>query len=459
MPFENIFNEASLLPKIRRSIYLMTMGNTFGTLWGVVTASGSSSLTGYAQYLGAGDFVFGILTAIPLAAALLQIPFATLVSRTQKRKKYMMTYGLISRILWLAIGLVPYFMPHNPDWLRLWTVIFLIGISSAFGSFINVCWLPWMADLVPQDIRGRWISKRDGIINTASVTMGLIVAGILDNMPGRSGYTAVILAASVLGMLDMVCFFFMEEVYKTPPLQLKIIPVCKQILRNKPFLKFMLFWTAWSFTANMSGAYLARYAITEMGLTFMSFTLCGQVAAAAVTVLIVSYWGRLHDHFGTKPVLWVSCIVASLTPLFYLLSTPGSIWPTLLHNVIGAAFWCGANVAATSLQLSASPDDQRPSYVAFFSCFTSLLGSFLGILSGGAILEGINSSIVLSGIIHDRYKFMIAVSVFLRISAVLLLVPALHNTSDYTTSDMFRELRYRFKLWRDTMKYRRYRRR
>lgn len=458
-PFEKIFDEAALLPKIRRSIYLMTVANACGTLWGVVTASGSSSLTGYAKYLGAGDFVYGLLTAIPLAAALLQIPFAAQVSRTQKRKRYIMTYGIFSRLLWIVIGLVPFFVPQDPNWLRLWTVIFLIGVSSAYSSYINVSWMPWMADIVPIEIRGRWLSKRDGITSIASVTMGILVAYVLDRMPGVSGYTIVIIMSGILGICDMICFFFMEEVYKTPPLELKIIPVCKQIIANKPFFKFMVFWTAWSFTANMSGAYLARYTITEMGLTYMEYTLCSNVTAAAITILCVTHWGKLLDHFGSKPVLWCTCSVASLTPLFFLFSSPGNIWPTLLHNLLGAAFWCGANLAATGLQLSASPDDQRPSYVAFFSCFTSLIGSFLGILFGGMLLEGINDNAAAGALITDRYKFMIAVSVVLRFTAVLIIMPRLDNNREYTVVGMFRELRLRLQEHRKYLDYKRSRKR
>jgi MFS family permease len=453
MPFEKIFDEAALLPKIRRSIYLMTLGNTFGTLWGVISGGGSSSLTGYAGYLGAGDFIFGLLTAIPLAAALLQIPFATLVSRTQKRKQYMMTYGLFSRVLWIIIGLIPFFIPSSQATLRLWSVILLIGVSSAFSSFINVSWMPWMADLVPTQIRGRWLSKRDGITSIASVTMGLFVASILDRMSGYMGYTIVFVMAGVLGVLDMFTFLFMEEVYKSPPVQLKLLPVLKQVFNNKPFFKFMLFWTAWSFTANMSGSYLARYALTEMGLSYMQFTLCSQVTAAAITVLVVSHWGRLLDHFGSKPVLWCSCVVAALTPLFYLFSTYGSIWPTLLHNLIGAAFWSGANLAATSLQLSSSPDEQRPSYIAVFSCITSLVGSFLGILTGGLILEGIHSNLALSSLIPDRYKLITALSVVLRIASVFIFIPMLDNSSEYTLSGMLRELSLRIKAQTSSLRY------
>lgn len=436
-PFETIFSEASLLPEIRRSIYLMTLANMFGTVWGVICNSGSASLTGFAAFLGAGDFVYGVLTAIPLAAAFLQIPFSALVSRTHKRKKYIMTYGLFSRAIWIVIGLIPWFISADQSWLRLWSVIFLIGISWSFGSFINVCWMPWMADLVPLGIRGRWLSKRDSIQNFAGVTMGLMVAALLDRLPAYTGYTIVFIMGGILGSLDMVCFFFMKEVYSTPPVKIKMVPVLKQITQNKPFFKFAVFWTAWCFTANMASPYLSRYAITEMGLTYMQFTLAAQVASASVTVAVVTFWGKLLDRFGCKPVMWLTCMAASMTPLFYLFSKHGSIWPTLLHNVIGAAFWSGCNLAATSLQLSASPDAERPSYIAFFSCITSVFGSFLGILTGGAILEGIQSSVSLGAMIPDRYKFMITVSVILRIGAVLIFVPRIDNNSEHTVSDIF----------------------
>ena len=48
-------------------------------------------------------------------------------------------------------------------------------------------------------------------------------------------------------------------------------------------------------------------------------------------------------------MLWVSCLLAALTPAFYLFSTPNNIWPTLLYNVIGAFFWSAANLTSTSM--------------------------------------------------------------------------------------------------------------
>lgn len=101
---------------------------------------------------------------------------------------------------------------------------------------------------------------------------------------------------------------------------------------------------------------------------------------------------------------------ASMTPLFYLFSSPGNIWPTLLHNTIGALFWSGANLASCNLQLSCSPNETRSTHVAVFSCVTAFAGVTLGSLVGGALLESWHSKGMFAGSL-DRYQVLCIVSV------------------------------------------------
>jgi len=117
--------------------------------------------------------------------------------------------------------------------------------------------------------------------------------------------------------------------------------------------------------------------------------------------------------------------------------------PTLLHNVIGAAFWSGTNLAATNMQLSASPNDHRPSYIAFFSSFTSLFGSFLGVLAGGLMLEALRAGQEAGWFHMDRYKAVIGFSAISRLAVGLLYVPLLKNEKEYEVRDLLRYLRRR----------------
>ena len=441
-PFASLYAEIQATPQRARSIRSMFFANLFGNMHGIICASGTTAMIQLANFLGAGDFEYGVMTAIPLAAAVFQIPFSQLVSRTHKRKKYILTFGLISRMLWLLFGLIPFVLPMDPKWLRLWTVLLLLSFSSIGGSMINVCWFPWMADIVPVNIRGRWMSRRDAIVQIFNVLFGLFVSFLLDTVPGAVKYTIVFTLGGVFGMLDMLMFSFVEEVYSTPPVKTSIVKSIGAVLRDRVFMRFTIFWTAWCFTANMSGMYISRYALNEIGMTNTQVTIFGSITASFVTMIAIAQWGKIMDRYGCKPVMLVCGLVASLTQGFFLFASYGQVWMMIAHNFLGAMFWCGSNLAATSMQLTYSPDDRRPSYIAVFSCVTSLLGSFAGVMVGGALLDWLESIGVPGMGGFDRYKILIAVAITLRFLMVVLLVPKMDNDRDKTTKDMLHDFSF-----------------
>ena len=430
-----LYDEFRLPQAIRRSLNLILLGNIFGNLFGVVCGGATPAMVGLANRLKAGDLAFGLINGIPQIAALMQIPFSILVSRTQARKKYMLTFGLFSRFLWLLFGLIPLIVPADPAWLPLWTLIFLLGISSCCGAAINVCWLPWLSDLAPLRLRGRWFSFRDMILAGFNLGFSLLIAWLLDTLPLYNRYVVVFAIGGLLGMLDMICFGFCVEKYSDKPRKLKIGPVLKTIRHNRAFCALTVMWTAWCFTANLCAPYLARYSVNEMGLSFMQMTAFGSAASAVATILVMPRWGRAMNRFGSRSVMQVAAVAASLTDAFYLFSVPGAVWPVFLRYFIGAACWSGSNLAANSLQLSSSPDEARPTYIAVFACVTCLAGTALGSLCGGALLEGWESAGWFTGG-FDRFKALILLSVSLRLLAAVFLVKPLENDRDGTPKQL-----------------------
>ncbi len=421
-----MYEEFKLSKAVRRSLNLILLANLFGNLHGIICGGGTTAMVGLANELHAGDLAFGLINGIPWAASLLQIPFSMLVNRTHKRKKYMLTLGMFSRALWMLFGLVPLLLPAEPAWLPLWTVIFLLGISFCCGSVINVCWLPWLSDLAPLRLRAHWFSFRDMLVAGCNLGFSLLVAWMLDTLPAYNRYIVVFALGSVLGMLDMLCFGFCREQYSDPPKKLRIGTVMKTMRKNRPFCSLSVMWTAWCFASNLCAPYLSRYSINEMGLSFMQMTVFGNAAAAVATVLMMSRWSHAMDNLGEKNVMLLSTLATSLTDAFYLFSVPGSIWPVLLRNFIGAACWSGCNLAANSMQLSVSPDEAKPSYIAMFACITSLLGVALGTLCGGSLLEAWESAGWFTGSL-DRVKVLVLLSAALRLLVVLWLVPRLED--------------------------------
>lgn len=437
-----LYAEACLPDYARKGLNWILRGNLFGNLHGIICGGGTAAMVGLAALLGAGDLEFGLLVAIPQVAAFLQIPFSVLVNKTGKRKIYMLTLGLFSRMLWMLFGLLPLLRTVPDDRFPLLILIVLLGLSSACASVINVTWFPWYSDLAPLKIRGRWLSFRDMLNGFLGLPFGLLVAWLLDALGVGSRFIVIFLIGGALGCLDMICFGFVKEVPMTTDNSIPLRRSIAEICHNKPFMKVTLMWTLWCFTANMSGSYLTPYAMNTMGLNFLQITLFGTVAASLATVIMVPRWGRAIDFFGSRSVMLISCIGASLTPLFYLLSTPGNIWPTLLHNLIGAFFWCGCNLASNSIQLFTSPDQDRSTYIAFFSCITCLAGTALGTMCGGWFLDACERAQLFTGR-FDRYMVLIVLSVVLRFVSTLILVPGLKNENEETAVTLMRSLRKR----------------
>jgi MFS family permease len=157
------------------------------------------------------------------------------------------------------------------------------------------------------------------------------------------------------------------------------------------------------------------------------------------TAVVIPRWGRILDHFGSRNVMLICCYAASLSQVFYLFSSKGNIWPTFLHNLIGATFWSGSNLAANSMQMSLSSDDTRPSYIAVFSCVTALAGTALGTLCGGWFLGACEKYAFFTGS-FDRYKALVALAVALRFTIVMVLGPGLKRDHPEGVRDVTRAL-------------------
>ena len=102
---------------------------------------------------------------------------------------------------------------------------------------------------------------------------GLLVAFLLDNLPPQSRYLIVFTLGGAAGVLDMLCFRFVEEVYTAAPRRMKLGRTLKAVYSNKPFMRLLMMWTVWCFTANLAGPYLTPYARNVMGLSFTQIDL------------------------------------------------------------------------------------------------------------------------------------------------------------------------------------------
>lgn len=445
----DLYIEHGIEKELRKSLNYIVLGITFGTIFFNITMG--PALTGFARALGAGEFVYGILMALPVVGGLLQLYASHILEKTRKRKKMFLIFGVIQRMLWIPVGLVPYILPVSTGMLRIWSTIVFITLASCSGAFINVSFYSWIGDMIPLNIRGRYFSLRSRIATIAGLLSGLIVAKLLDMLPGFPGYTTVFIIAALVGTLDILSFLRVADVpMKVNENKESTVRFIKKALKNKFFVRFVLFWTAWGFGVNFVSAFLNMYALDKLHMSFTEITLTGQIVCNVTTIFFITKWGKFVDKYGSKPTLYITCTLTALLLLLWLLATPENYIPVLIFNLIGGMIWCGTDITNQNMLITNTPDENRSMYVAIYFAITTIFGNALAYIMGGYFLEHIDTiseNLVFFGRHFNNYELLIITGALLRLTSVLLLT-VLPDEGSASMKRVYRDYLGKVKNWR-----------
>lgn len=421
-PLKTLYDQNAIHDKaLRRDLSLFIYSVSAGTVFFAISTG--TPFTGLAVALGANDLFYSLLFAIPISTSVLQFFASWLMERTRQRKVIFIISGLIQRSLWIPVALVPLFVPMGDGQLRLWAIIGLTTLSSLAGSFMNVTFFSWLGDVVPLRMRGRYLGVRSSISTVLGLLSAFAASLVLDAISGLQGYVIVFGVGALFGITDIATFFWIRDPGMVPS-DTHYGKALKAALHERPFLIYLLFWTAWIFTWNLSGPFFTKYCLDHLRLNLTITTLAGQVAGGLMTFLFIQRWGHLLDSHGFRWVLLRSGLVGCLTSLVWLFAAPGQFWPLLVFSLLNGVFVCGVDVTSVQMLVSVTPQQNRSIYIAIYMVVTSVLGSSLGYLCGGALLDWMGDlRFQALGIAFDRYKVLFTGASVLRLGVILALLP------------------------------------
>src|SRR4051812_23304259 len=147
---------------LRRAMFLATGGWMFGSVWS--SSMSGTPLTLYAKQLGASQFQFGLLAALPFIASILSLPASLLIEATGQRKRIFLLGLYLQRFLWFIIAVAPLWILNkgglHHQRLAISVFLWLMFVMYAGNAIGGPAWVTWMADLVPDPIRGKYFSRR-----------------------------------------------------------------------------------------------------------------------------------------------------------------------------------------------------------------------------------------------------------------------------------------------------------
>lgn len=428
---------------LRKSLNLIILAITFGMAFFSTIGSplGAPPFTGFIRKLGAGDLVYGIIMAMPVVGGILQVFASYFMESTGKRRSVFIIFGLIHRLLWIPIGIIPLLFPLEQKTLMIWLIAVLITISTSANSITGVAFWSWMGALVPMEIRGRFFSRRTMISTLTTVTVGLGVGKFLDTFNSFTGFAIVFVTVAIIGTLDIVCFFKIKH----PPMEVPkekapFFTLFLEPFRNKNYVRLILFVSTWMFGVNFAGPFFNVYMTEYLHMSYLSISLFTQVLSSFSTIFFIQFWGRMADRYGNKPISKICCTLGVILPFIWLFATPQNYMILLVMNTISGLCWPGLDMANLNMSVWLAPKKNRSIYVACYSLVTAVIGIALAYICGGAFMEFTRPRLetlripFVAGQSLSSFHLLFILSGLIRLAATHLILPTVEEENSQPAS-------------------------
>lgn len=388
---------------LRRQLGWVVVGWMFGSLW-MWTISGAA-MTQFARGLGLPDWGFGLLAALPFIGTLFQLPASWVQERFGRRKLWFMLTLTASRLLWIAVALIPWVVPASWGDARWALMLGMLAASWILGQMGGPAFMSWFSDLVPRRIRGRYSALRNtmtlplALLATLGVGLWLhaaapgtdngISGGVEANDPLLTIASLILGLAGVAGVIDILCFAFVKDPAPSRgDRDAKLSSLLVTPLRDGNFRRYL----AYNFTLMLGLGFLGQYVwlfvFDEAGVSPLQANLMLIAVPMILRAMAYPIWGRLVDRLGKKPVMLIAGSMFIVGPLGWLFVTPELIWPGYLLTMISPLSWPGLEVANFNFMLGLAETRKGKrggsAYVAVNSIVVGVGGALSGLL--GAVV-------------------------------------------------------------------------
>jgi predicted MFS family arabinose efflux permease len=407
---------------VRRALTLSIWDGIFANLYANLT--GGVFLVGYALALKASEVQIGLLAAFPLLANIVQ-PFSTyLIERIGRRRPLALLGGAFARLIWLVLISLPFFFTSRRS-LLYWS-LWVIALSQVGTAVNNLAWMSWMADLVREEMRGRYFGLRNAALGSAALMATLAGGYFLDQwkISHPRGEMEALRVLFFLGVACGVLSLAIQSRIHEPPLHEgdDTLPF-RQRLRlpftDKNFRRFLLFTVVWNSAVYFTAPFFAVYLLKSLQLSYTAVATYAVLSSVA-DLASAQLWGRLSDRETNKPILLFASFFAALIPYGWLFTDSDSHLLLGLLHLEGGLFWAGIRLCTGNLVLKLSPTANRSIYFSVFNAVAGLTAVVAPIL-GGFALKHLPDLLRLLSLSWSPFLVLFFVSSTLRLAALPLL--------------------------------------
>jgi len=403
----------------------------------------------FAKSIGASSTVLGIIASFTPLMTVFQLPAAQFLDRFGYKQFVLMGWSLRT-IFVFVVALVPMmtFLDNSSKMAVLLAALFVFNLLRGISS---AAWMPWIAALIPEDNRGRFLSL-DQIFVHAGSLIALVASAVV--MTGRVDpweYALVFLMSAIGATASLHFIKKIPDVAAGDTVRKSSVPVpWMTILSYPPFRELLIFNLLFMAVVGSLGVFTVEY-LREFPKFDVALVLYLSGLSFVGALVSLPLTGPLIDEVGSKPVMRIALGIFGLVIGGWFLVAAG-ILPASIAIIAALNFFSGVaganfNLANVRIVMATMPEMGRNHFFALFTVITSL-GLGATPVMWGISLDMIGTFEVVTGAFHwKRHSFYFAVLFALNVVAFSF-IRRLHEARGKTAPSLiYARLRRAGKLW------------
>ena len=327
-----------------RALRMFIYSGALWGAWGKVFGIGTAVFTGYVLWLGATDAQVAYFVSIASFASLGQIVSSLIAPRVKRKKLLVFCVGMLEMLLRFAVVLAPLVASGDQT---IWFVSAVLGFALFCGHIVSPIYNDWMASVIPEEIRARFIGRRT-MVNLLSGMIAAYAAGrYVDLFSDDTLYPAFFAAFAVATAFGIAGYVNLMRV----PFQGQEVHVPGNLWRpfqDRPFLKLLIFSVLWHFALGLSSPF---YSVFMLRVLQIDYAMVAVFNSLFMGSMVVGYrvLGGLVDRFGGKAFLQILVPPCMITPILWVFNRPDFYWLIPCAMVINGLLHSGIMMSLNAL--------------------------------------------------------------------------------------------------------------
>tara|TARA_Y100000296_G_C5154784_1_gene248402 strand:- start:306 stop:1688 length:1383 start_codon:yes stop_codon:yes gene_type:complete len=315
----------------------------------------------------------------------------------KSRKKIILRTIFLETLMWIPFILIAILFYKGiltnllPIFLLLTFSIYIIIANRAHPA-----WFSWMGDIVKEENRGTWFSKRNLILGFVSLVLAITASFFLDYFKKNN---LIMFGFIILFSLAIILEIFRYRSFKKqyePKIKLKkgyyfsYKDFIKNSLNNN-FGRFTIYRGFVSFSAWIYSSLIAVYLLRYLEFSYSTYMLI-IMSGVASSLIILELWGKIADKYGNYQVLAITSMIIPFIPILWILNN-SPLYLILVPQLISGSVYAGFHLASGNFIYDNVNSQKRGLAVSYFN-LTVGIGVFFGAGIGAFLIKFLTISII-----------------------------------------------------------------